>query len=194
MNRLLFLTGNTGKLEEARHFFAPLGYDVQQFLIDGEVPKVVEPQADNLRFVAQSKIEQALVYLGTSEQRAAVLVEDAGLFIDELHGFPGVNSATILEQIGLSGVLNIMGGMNNRGAEFRACAAIWDGNQIIFGEGICRGEITEEVRGGGGFGYDPIFSPTEEGTERTFAEMSLAEKGKYSHRKNALISLKNQLE
>ena len=74
MNRLLSLTGNTGKLEEARHFFAPLGYEVQQFLIDGEVPKVVEPQADNLRFVTQSKIEQALDFLGTTEQRSAVLV------------------------------------------------------------------------------------------------------------------------
>ena len=194
MEPLLFLTGNSGKLEEARHFFGPLGYQVEQFVIDGEVPEVIEPQADNLRNVTQSKINQAAAYLSSCNRKGSVLVEDAGLFIDELNGFPGVNSALILEQIGLSGILNLMKGFNNRGAEFRACAAIWDGNQVIFGEGVCRGEITEEVRGDSGFGFDPIFSPEEEGTERTFAQMSRAEKGEFSHRRNALNSLKNQLE
>jgi len=105
MTRLLFLTGNAGKLVEATQFFAPLGYQVEQFLIDGEVPAVIEPQADDLRFVALSKIEQAAAYLDASGQKAAVLVEDAGLFIDELNGFPGVYSASILKQLGLSGIL-----------------------------------------------------------------------------------------
>ena len=194
MERLLFLTGNSGKLEEARYFFNPLGYQVEQFLIDGKVPKVIEPQSDNLRFVTESKIEQALEFLNSTNKNGSVLVEDAGLFIDKLNGFPGVNSAIILEQIGLSGILELMKGMGNRDAEFRACAAISDGNNIIFGEGVCRGEITEEVSGNGGFGYDPIFSPKEEGTGRTFAEMSRDEKGEFSHRNNALISLINQLE
>ena len=193
MTRLLFLTGNAGKLVEATRFFAPLGYQVEQFLIDGEVPTVIEPQADDLRYVALSKIEQAITHLDASGQKAAVLVEDAGLFIDELNGFPGVYSASILEQLGLSGILKVMSDKNERGAEFRACTALWDGEQVIFGEGICRGIITEEIRGEEGFGYDPIFSPEEGGTARTFGEMSSTEKGRYSHREKALKSLKNQL-
>ena len=194
MTRLLFLTGNAGKLVEATQFFAPLGYQVEQFLIDGEVPAVIEPQADDLRFVALSKIEQAAAYLDASGQKAAVLVEDAGLFIDELNGFPGVYSASILKQLGLSGILKIMTGMNERSAEFRACAVLWDSEQFIFGEGVCRGTITEEIRGVEGFGYDPIFSPEEENTERTFGEMNRTEKGGYSHREKALKSLINQLD
>ena len=194
MTRLLFLTGNAGKLVEATQFFAPLGYQVEQFLIDGEVPAVIEPQADDLRYVALSKIEQAAAYLDASGQKAAVLVEDAGLFIDELNGFPGVYSASILKQLGLSGILKIMTGMNERSAEFRACAVLWDSEQFIFGEGVCRGTITEEIRGGEGFGYDPIFSPEEDNTERTFGEMSRTEKGGYSHREKALKSLINQLD
>ncbi|MDP6099507.1 MAG: RdgB/HAM1 family non-canonical purine NTP pyrophosphatase [Candidatus Thalassarchaeaceae archaeon] len=194
MTRLLFLTGNAGKLVEATQFFAPLGYQVEQFLIDGEVPAVIEPQADDLRFVALSKIEQAAAYLDASGQKAAVLVEDAGLFIDELNGFPGVYSASILKQLGLSGILKIMTGMNERSAEFRACAVLWDSEQFIFGEGVCRGTITEEIRGAEGFGYDPIFSPEEENTERTFGEMNRTEKGGYSHREKALKSLINQLD
>ena len=59
VKRLLFLTGNAGKLAEASHFFEPLGYQVEQFLIDGEVPIVVEPQSDSLKDVAIAKIEQA---------------------------------------------------------------------------------------------------------------------------------------
>ncbi|MDP6741693.1 MAG: RdgB/HAM1 family non-canonical purine NTP pyrophosphatase [Candidatus Thalassarchaeaceae archaeon] len=193
MTRLLFLTGNAGKLVEATQFFAPLGYQVEQFLIDGEVPTVIEPQADDLQYVALSKIEQAAAYLDASGQKAAVLVEDAGLFIDELNGFPGVYSARILKQLGLSGILKVMSGVNERGAEFRACAALWDGEQVIFGEGICRGTITKETRGEQGFGYDPIFSPEEEDTARTFGEMSSTEKGRHSHREKALNSLINQL-
>ncbi|HJL59501.1 MAG TPA: RdgB/HAM1 family non-canonical purine NTP pyrophosphatase [Candidatus Thalassarchaeaceae archaeon] len=194
MTRLLFLTGNAGKLAEATQFFAPLGYQVEQFLIDGEVPSVIEPQADDLRFVAESKIEQAVAYLYASGQKAAVLVEDAGLFIDQLDGFPGVYSASILKQLGLLGILKVMADSNNRGAEFRACAALWDGQQIIFGEGICRGSITEEILGDRGFGYDPIFTPEDDDTGRTFGEMSRAEKGVFSHREKALKSLKNQLD
>jgi|TARA_B110000116_G_scaffold93108_1_gene81253 XTP/dITP diphosphohydrolase len=194
VNRLLFLTGNIGKLVEARHFFEPLGYQVEQFLIDGEVPIVIEPQSDSLKDVATAKIEQAKAYLNQSGQNASILVEDAGLFIDELNGFPGVNSASVLNQIGLSGVLNLMSEITHRGAEFRACVALFTGGELVFGVGVCRGTITSKTLGDSGFGYDPIFSPDGEASGRTFGQMSSPEKEDFSHRAKALQSVKKQLD
>ena len=194
MKRLLFLTGNAGKLAEASHFFEPLGYQVEQFLIDGEVPIVVEPQSDSLKDVAIAKIEQAKALFNQTGQDAAIFVEDAGLFIDELSGFPGVNSASVLNQIGLSGILNLMSETINRGAEFRAQAVLFTGDELVFGEGVCRGSITSETLGESGFGYDPIFSPEGEDSDRTFGQMDKTEKEAFSHRGKALESIKKQLD
>lgn len=194
MKRLLFLTGNTGKLAEASHFFKPLGYHVEQFLIDGEVPIVIEPQSDSLKNVAIAKIEQAKALLKQSGQDASIFVEDAGLFIDDLNGFPGVNSASVLNQIGLSGILNLMSGITPRGAEFRACAVLFNGEELVFGEGVCRGTIMSEILGDSGFGYDPIFSPEGEASGRTFGQMDRIAKESFSHRAKALESVKKQLD
>lgn len=194
VKRLLFLTGNAGKLAEASHFFEPLGYQVEQFLIDGEVPIVVEPQSDSLKDVAIAKIEQAKALFNQTGQDAAIFVEDAGLFIDELSGFPGVNSASVLNQIGLSGILNLMSESINRGAEFRAQAVLFTGDELVFGEGVCRGSIISETLGESGFGYDPIFSPEGEDSGRTFGQMDKTEKEAFSHRGKALESIKKQLD
>lgn len=160
MKRLLFLTGNLGKLAEAELYFGPLGYRVEQFLLDGQTPEVFEPQADSLRVVATAKIEQARELLGKSGGEGAILIDDSGLFIDSLNGFPGVSSAAVHSQIGCRGILDLMEGRTERGAEFRTCAILWDGEEFV-GEGICRGRITKEERGENGFGYDPIFVPDD---------------------------------
>jgi XTP/dITP diphosphohydrolase len=194
VKRLLFLTGNAGKLAEASHFFEPLGYHVEQFLIDGEVPIVIEPQSDSLKEVAIAKIEQAKALLNLSGQDGSIFVEDAGLFIDDLNDFPGVNSASVLKQIGLSGILNLMSEITHRGAEFRACAVLFTGNELVFGEGVCRGTITGKTLGESGFGYDPIFSPEGEDSGRTFGQMDRMAKEAFSHRAKALESVKKQLD
>jgi len=188
------LTGNAGKLAEASHFFAPLGYQVEQFLIDGKVPEIIEPQADGLRAVATAKIQQARNLLETEGINAAILVEDAGLFIDTLNGFPGVYSASVLQQIGLSGILQLLAQKDNRGAEFRACAAIFVNGEIHFGEGICRGLISLDEQGENGFGYDPIFCPEGGSKGTTFGQMNRAEKEQFSHRAKALESVKIELD
>ena len=136
---------------------------------------------------------KSLYLLEEIGEKGSILVEDAGLFIDELNGFPGVYSASTLEKIGLHGILKLLDRNANRGAEFRACAALWDGNKTTLVEGICRGIITTEIKGSSGFGFDPIFAPLDEGTGRTFGEMNKQEKGLYSHRSKALNLLKNQL-
>ncbi len=193
--QLLFQTGNLGKLAEARHYFEPLGFTVEQFLINGEPPEIIEPQSDDLVTVARSKISQGVALLaGAGRADSALLVEDAGLFIDVLGGFPGVYSSSVLEKLGLDGILTLLQGREQRTALFGCCAAMWDGERLLIGEGNCTGEIAQEARGEHGFGYDPLFIPDVSGADgRTFAQMSPEEKGRSSHRTRAYEQLVLQI-
>ena len=193
--QLLFQTGNLGKLAEARHYFEPLGFTVEQFLINGEPPEIIEPQSDDLVTVARSKISQGVALLaGAGRADSALLVEDAGLFIDVLGGFPGVYSSSVLEKLGLDGILTLLQDREQRTALFGCCAAMWDGERLLVGEGNCTGEIAQEARGEHGFGYDPLFIPDVSGANgRTFAQMSPEEKGRSSHRTRAYEQLVLQI-
>ena len=84
-----FLTSNPGKLEEAQHHFKELGIEVKG--LDLPEDTILEPQAGDLETVARSKLAQALAHL--PYEGAMVMVEDAGLFVDALDGFPGVYSS-----------------------------------------------------------------------------------------------------
>lgn len=177
VRRLLFMTGNLGKLAEAQQVLGPHGYQVSQFLIDGKNPEILEPQSESLKVVAKEKLRQAreiLSSLGRGDE--AVLVEDSGLFIDCLSGFPGVYSSHALATIGYSGILQLMQGIGDRPtdaesgsesigrgrrANFQAVAALWDGEQTYFGVGTCTGRISLAAIEGNGFGFDPIFIPDD---------------------------------
>ena len=194
------MTGNKGKLLEAKHVFSPLGFEVEQFKINGEVPEIIEPQCDSLEEVANAKIKQGIKLLQSiGKGKDALLVEDSGLFIDVLGGFPGVYSAFILEKIGCAGILKLLENNENRSASFRASSCLWDGQRIHMGNGICNGVIFDTVCGENGFGYDPIFIPSDflgnSTGEKTFGEVDISIKEKFSHRKKALdevlLSLKN---
>ena len=119
------------------------------------------------------------------------IVDDTGLFIDSLKGFPGVWSAYAQKTIGNKGILKLMDGVEDRGAEFRCCIGCdIDGERIVV-VGVCRGYITESEKGTDGFGFDPIFSPYG---KLTFAEMSIEDKNLISHRGNAVRLLIQQLK
>ena len=113
------MTGNVGKVREAKHALEPLGFNVQQLVIEGV--DISEPQCDDLEIVARSKLEQARANL--PNQNDGLMVEDAGLFVDHLNGFPGVYSAYVLKTIGCDGMLRLMGEEPARGAEFQAVAS-----------------------------------------------------------------------
>ena len=115
--------------------------------------------------------------------------DDTGLEIEALNGRPGVHSARYAGEeknpdANMNLVLNELAGLDNRNARFKTVITlIIEGEQHIF-EGIVNGRIIHEKRGEKGFGYDPIFIPENE--IRTFAEMDLEEKNKFSHRARAL--------
>ena len=184
--RVLFATGNQNKVTEASGILSPLGFVVEQLLIGGQVPDLVEPQAEGIEEIAISKLKQAAsLIMGTELENEALLVEDSGLFIDSLSGFPGPYSSFVHKTIGLPGVLSLMSGETNRGAEFRAVAALSFQGNLLTSTGVCRGFISEKITGDSGFGYDPIFIP-EETNGRTCAQLSQDEKSSISHRGFAL--------
>ncbi|MED5271525.1 MAG: non-canonical purine NTP pyrophosphatase [Candidatus Thermoplasmatota archaeon] len=189
--QLWFMTGNKGKLLEAKHAFSPLGFNVEQFVINGLIPEIIEPQCDTLEEVAEAKITQGIELLKSiGKENDALLVEDSGFFIEALDGFPGVYSAYVLEKIGCEGILKLINFSESLNASFRASACLWDGKIIHRGSGICPGRLVESIRGENGFGYDPIFTPFDYLNNSinglTFGEVDIGSKEKFSHRKKAL--------
>ena len=141
-----------------------------------------EIQASTLEEVARAGADQLL----QSGLAPPFVLEDSGLFVDSLRGFPGVYSRHALDTIGLPGLLRLMAGFvgSARAAHFAACIAYVDSaREVHLFSGRCDGEIASASAGTGGFGFDPIFRPT--GGERSFGMMSDDEKAAYSHRGKA---------
>jgi len=125
-----------------------------------------------------------------------VFADDTGLEIAALDGLPGVHSARFAggnkdSSANIEKVLSLLGKTKNRKARFRTVIAlILEKKEYLF-EGIVNGTIISEIKGTGGFGYDPIFVP--EGKNLTFAEMGLNEKNTISHRARAFEKLREFL-
>ena len=118
--------------------------------------------------------------------------EDTGLEIESLNGAPGVKSARYAGedrnfQANIDKVLEELSNKENRKAQFRTVIClIWE-NQTYYFEGICKGQIARTMQGEKGFGYDPIFIP--DGSDKSFAQMSMEEKNSFSHRQKAVTQL-----
>lgn len=118
--------------------------------------------------------------------------DDTGLEIEALHNAPGVYSARFAgpqrsSEDNMNKVLQLLEHQNNRNAQFKTVICLnLSGQQYVF-QGIAKGSITREKKGTDGFGYDPIFQPEE--YQNTFAEISLEEKNKISHRGKATRAL-----
>jgi XTP/dITP diphosphohydrolase len=118
-----------------------------------------------------------------------MIVEDAALFVEALNGFPGPYTAYVYKTIGNEGLLKLMENVVNRRSRFLSSIAYFAPRlsvPICF-NGDANGEITtkeQKNEGMGGFGFDPVFRPT--GSSKTFAEMPIVEKNRFSHRADAL--------
>ncbi|MEW6222088.1 MAG: XTP/dITP diphosphatase [Candidatus Hadarchaeota archaeon] len=168
---LTFVTSNPHKFKEVQEIAAREGVEVKR-----SPTPYIEIQSDSLEEIVQVGAQQASALL-----MAPCFVEDAGLFVDALKGFPGPYSKYVFLTIGNQGLLKLLGGVPDRGAEFRSAVGYCKpgGKTVVF-SGKIRGTITTSPTGSKGFGFDPIFSP--EGEKLTFGEMSTAEKNRFSHR------------
>lgn len=179
--KLKVITSNPGKVKEFQRMFSDTGIEMEHFPHPYD-----EIQTSELEEVVRTGLK-----ILRAEGLSNFIIDDSGLFIDALKGFPGVYSAYGQKTIGNDGILTLMKGVENRKATFKCCiGGDIDGETIIV-TGKCDGVILHEPKGNEGFGYDPIFS--HDG-KRSFSEVSLEEKNEVSHRGNALALFKKALE
>lgn len=145
-----------------------------------------EIQAANVEDITRYKLEAA-----RTKGYHRLVVEDVALGFDELGNFPGPYVRWLLEAAGGKGLAAIAYALNNRSALAQCCVGYWDAREVHLFNGECRGEILVEPRGEQKFGWDPWFQPR--GTNKTFAEMSDAEKDAISHRGEAYRKLAEHL-
>jgi len=139
-----------------------------------------EIQADRL----EGTIVPGLNWLMERYQRP-IMIDDSGLFIDALKGFPGVYSSYVFRTVGCDGILRLMEGVKNRSARFECCIGfLVPGKEPHISKGVAKGSISEKKAGTGGFGYDPVFVP--DGYVKTYAQIEVTEKNKISHRGRAI--------
>jgi len=171
-----FVTSNVHKFLEARSVLFEYKIAVAKLRVEA-----VEIQDDRLEKIAKYSVQDAVKNCGLP-----VFVEDAGLFVEALGGFPGSYSKYVYNTVGVKGILKLMNGVENRSAYFMSVLAFGspDEQPTCF-VGKVNGKISLHEQGTCGFGYDPIFIPSE-GNGRTFAEMTTNEKNVYSHRAEAL--------
>lgn len=183
--RLIFATNNPNKVEEIQ---SAIGdqlevISLRQADIDIDIP---EPHPT---LEANATEKSTTIHQLTGEN---CFSEDTGLEVTALNGEPGVKSARYAGddrsfEKNIDKLLDRLGTNTDRRARFRTVISlIWDNREYLF-EGICEGHILSSPAGEGGFGYDPVFVP--QGETRSFAQMSLAEKNRYSHRRKAADQL-----
>ncbi len=178
--KLKVITSNPGKVAEYQKSFEDLGIEMEHVKIPYD-----EIQTSDLEEVVEKGME-SLRATGLKN----FIIDDSGMFIDALKGFPGVYSAYVQKTIGNKGVLKQMENVENRNAVFKCCIGCDIDGETIIVTGECKGWILDGEYGTEGFGYDPIFSPDG---ERSFAEISIDEKNNISHRGNAVKLLRDRL-
>ena len=180
MTELVIASNNEGKILEIRAMIDDIELlSLKDIGFDAEIPEPHFTFEEN----AMAKASAIHAYCGKN-----VFADDSGLCVNALDGAPGVISAhysgTRDDEQNLQKLLQELKDKEDRTAYYKAVIClIWD-EETYFFEGVCEGHITEEKRGEGGFGYDPIFMP--KGYEETFGELPLSIKNRISHRGKAV--------
>lgn len=168
LSNLYFVSSNDHKFYEVYHILDELNITIRHHAVT-----LTEIQSESLYDIATHKAAQAYALL-----KGPVIVEDAGLFIDSLGGFPGPYSSFVYNTIGNEGILDLV--KADRNATFRSIVAYNDGSTSRCFLGEIRGKISKKIMGYG-WGYDPIFVPGC--SRRTLAHFN---KILFSHRRLSL--------
>ncbi|MCI6284484.1 RdgB/HAM1 family non-canonical purine NTP pyrophosphatase [Selenomonas sp.] len=197
MKKIVIATKNQGKLREMKAAFAHLPVEIVSLASFGDLPDAVE---DGATFEANARIKAHFFREAT---QTACIADDSGIELDALDGAPGVHSARFAGHHGDDAANNakMIAELQARGrtsspADYR-CALVFEDTDgtVLTADGRVNGTIRFDPRGTGGFGYDPYFYVAHpDGSEKTMAELTLAEKDAISHRGKALRELVSQLE
>jgi len=183
--QLVFVTNNKHKVQEVAD---KIGNEIKLLTLN-DIGCLADIEEIGTTFKENASIKSRYVF---EHYHMDCFGDDSGLEIDALNGEPGVYSARYSGQHGdhaanIAKVLAKMEGQTNRKARFKTVISlIWQGREYFF-EGVVDGTITDKAVGNEGFGYDPVFQP--EGYDITFAQMTMQEKNKISHRARAVEKL-----
>lgn len=179
MDELYFVTGNKGKVGEAQ---AILGFPVQIADIDLDEVQSLDPE-----YVVRKKVEAAYAVL-----QKPLFVDDVSLHVNAWGGFPG----PLVKHVRFKGdnelLLKLLQQEDDRSVVVKAIIGFHDGEKVHTFTGELEAEIVREERGERGWGFDSIIIP--KGDTRTWAEMTLEEKNRTTHRRKALDKFKQYLE
>ncbi len=173
MRKIIFASTNQSKFNEI--FLYLKSFKIEIELVRFET---LEIQSNKLEEIAFEKAKDAFDKIGRP-----LIVEDTGLFIDSLKGFPGPYTSYVLQTIGNQGILDLLLNKENRFAIFKTTIAYRDKNTSMAFSGTTKGMISDHITEGG-WGYDPIFIP--EGSSITYAQLGIENKMEISHRTQAL--------
>ena len=184
MNALVFATNNAHKTAEVRGLLAPQ-YEILNLT---DIGCLVDIPETGTSFAENASLKSSYV---SEHFKLDCFADDSGLEVEALNNEPGIFSARYSgsrgDELNLNYLLSKMDGINNRKARFKTVISLLlKGENYIF-EGVINGQLRTEPVGSSGFGYDPIFEP--EGYTQTFAEMTMAEKNRISHRAIAMQKL-----
>lgn len=174
----VLVTGNRGKLLEAGRI---LGFAPAHAALD--LPEI---QSLDLLAVARAKAREAWRRL-----ERPLVVDETGLELAALNGFPGPLVRWMLEATGAAGLARVAHALDDPRTRARCVLVYLDGDTEVVAEGCNEGRLAPEPRGDGGFGFDPVFVP--KGGEKTFAEMTSEDKDRSGHRGLAWRRLASRL-
>jgi XTP/dITP diphosphohydrolase len=181
MRKIIFVTGNKGKFAEVKEILAAREIEVIQN--KNGYPELQEEELEPIAAYGAQYVANRL--------KLPVMVDDSGIFIKALNGFPGPYSRYVEDNLGNLKVLKLLEGEADRTAYFKTVIGYCEpGKEPLVFPGVVEGKIASEERGTSGFGYDPIF----EYKGKTFGELEDLEKNKVSHRRRALDSFLEWLE
>ena len=176
-SELFFVSSNENKFQETERILSNFGMQINFFKTTLE-----EIQSNNLNDIAEQKAVNAYEIV-----KKPMIIEDDGLFIDSLNGFPGPYSSYVYDTIGNKGIMNLLENCETRDAKFVSIIAYCDNDYgVKLFESSIPGKISSIIEKGG-WGYDPIFIP--DGESKTYANVS--DKDKFSHRSAALTKFSN---
>jgi len=178
MMEAYFVTSNRNKFNEVKEI---LGSSFRLRQMKLEIPEI---QALDVKEIVKDKVIKAY-----EKARKPVMVEDTALYIKSWNGFPGPLIVWVVKTMGIAMVCRLAG--PDRSARAEACVAYYDGKMLKLFSGNVDGEISRKPRGKKRFDWDRIFVPS--GFSKTFAEMTMEEKNRISHRMKAFARLKKYL-
>lgn len=193
MKRIIFATGNAGKLREIKEIMADMDVEVVSMK---EAGIAVDIEEDGTTFEANAKIKAEAIAAHTDD---IVMADDSGLEVDYLNKEPGVYSARYMGEdtsyeIKNQAIIDRLAGVPKEGRTARfvcAIAAVLPDKQVLVTRETIEGYIGDKPAGANGFGYDPIFYVDE--YQCSTAELTEAQKNEISHRGKALRAMKELL-